>query len=256
MTDGPWLGDACSLVDAFRAGEITPLEALEASLEAIDELKLNAFSFIDADAARKRAANADVSQPFGGVPVGIKELDPVEGWPYTEASLVFKDRKATYTSTWLRAPARGRRQPGRTDDRERVRRAERQHDEDQRRHRQRLEPVADGRRIVRRELASAVSRRTRPDRVRRRRRRIDPHPGRVQRTARHEGHGRTDPAGAEHAHRADDGRARMPRALGARRRALVRRLRRTRRARPVLASRSWTAGNATSARRPSRACAR
>ena len=25
---GPWLGDATSLVDAFRAGEITPLEAL------------------------------------------------------------------------------------------------------------------------------------------------------------------------------------------------------------------------------------
>jgi Asp-tRNA(Asn)/Glu-tRNA(Gln) amidotransferase A subunit family amidase len=101
MTDGPWLGDACSLVDAFRAGDITPLEALEASLAAIDTSSLNAFSYIDADAARKRAANADVTQPFGGVPVGIKELDPVEGWPYTEASLVFKDRKATYTSTWL-----------------------------------------------------------------------------------------------------------------------------------------------------------
>jgi aspartyl-tRNA(Asn)/glutamyl-tRNA(Gln) amidotransferase subunit A len=97
----PWLGDACSLVEAFRAGEITPLEALEASLEAIAASKLNAFSFLDDEAARKRAANADVSQPFGGVPIGIKELEPVEGWPYTEASLVFKDRKSAYTSTWL-----------------------------------------------------------------------------------------------------------------------------------------------------------
>jgi aspartyl-tRNA(Asn)/glutamyl-tRNA(Gln) amidotransferase subunit A len=100
MTD-PWLGDATSLVDAFRSGEITPVEALEASLDAIDASSLNAFSFVDADAARKRAADADVSLPFGGVPIGIKELDPVEGWPYTEASLVFKDRKATYTATWL-----------------------------------------------------------------------------------------------------------------------------------------------------------
>ena len=32
--------------------------------------------------------------------MGIKELDNVEGWPADDASLVFKDRKATYTSTW------------------------------------------------------------------------------------------------------------------------------------------------------------
>ncbi len=38
-----------------------------------------------------------MSKPFGGVPVGIKELDFVEGWPATEASLVFKDRVATFT---------------------------------------------------------------------------------------------------------------------------------------------------------------
>ncbi|MGQ0434128.1 MAG: amidase [Microthrixaceae bacterium] len=33
------------------------------------------------------------------MPVGVKELDNVEGWPNTEASLVFKDRISTYTST-------------------------------------------------------------------------------------------------------------------------------------------------------------
>ena len=36
MTDSPWLGDACSLVDAFRAGERSPVEELEATLAAID----------------------------------------------------------------------------------------------------------------------------------------------------------------------------------------------------------------------------
>jgi aspartyl-tRNA(Asn)/glutamyl-tRNA(Gln) amidotransferase subunit A len=100
VTDA-WLGDACSLVDAMRAGELTPSEALEGSLAAIERSALNAFCFVDGDGARARAASADVALPFGGVPVGIKELDPVEGWPYSEASLVFRDRVAAYTSTWF-----------------------------------------------------------------------------------------------------------------------------------------------------------
>ena len=36
MTDTPWLGGACSLVDAFRSGERTPLDELEATLDAIE----------------------------------------------------------------------------------------------------------------------------------------------------------------------------------------------------------------------------
>jgi aspartyl-tRNA(Asn)/glutamyl-tRNA(Gln) amidotransferase subunit A len=98
VADTPWQGDACSLVDAFRRGERSPLEELDASLEAIRTSNLNAFSYVDVDAARAAAAIADVSLPFGGVPTGIKELEPVAGWPFTEASLVFKDRVATYTS--------------------------------------------------------------------------------------------------------------------------------------------------------------
>ncbi|MGH9139215.1 MAG: amidase [Acidimicrobiales bacterium] len=101
MSDSPWLGDACSLVDAFRAGERSPVEELEATLAAIDASDLNAFSFVDADGARERARTADVSKPFGGVPVGIKELEHVAGWPATEGSLVFRDRVATYTGTMV-----------------------------------------------------------------------------------------------------------------------------------------------------------
>jgi Asp-tRNA(Asn)/Glu-tRNA(Gln) amidotransferase A subunit family amidase len=102
MTHDPWTGDACSLVDAFRAGEITPPEALELSLAAIERSALNAFSHVDADAARRAARRADVTLPFGGVPVGIKELESVDGWPRTEASLVFADRVGTFTSTHVR----------------------------------------------------------------------------------------------------------------------------------------------------------
>jgi Asp-tRNA(Asn)/Glu-tRNA(Gln) amidotransferase A subunit family amidase len=95
----PWLGDACSLVEAFRDGELSPTEALEGSLAAIERSSLNAVCFIDEEQARKSAEAADVSLPFGGVPIGVKELDPVQGWPQTEASLVFKDRIADYDGT-------------------------------------------------------------------------------------------------------------------------------------------------------------
>ena len=99
MTDTPWLGDACSLVDAFRSGERTPVEELDATLAAIERSELNAFSFLDPDAARDAAARADTSGPFGGVPVGVKELDSVNGWPYTQASVPLKDCVATHDST-------------------------------------------------------------------------------------------------------------------------------------------------------------
>jgi len=100
MTD-PWFDDACSLVDAYRAGTLSPLEALDACLGAIGASELNAFSAVDTEAARAAAATADVSLPFGGVPLGVKELECVDGWPYTEASLVFRDRIADHDSTQI-----------------------------------------------------------------------------------------------------------------------------------------------------------
>jgi len=101
MADTPWQQDASSLVDAFRAGERSPVEELEATLAAIDASELNCFSHLDPERARAAAATADLSLPFGGVPTGIKELEPVLGWPDTQASLVFKDRIATRTANHL-----------------------------------------------------------------------------------------------------------------------------------------------------------
>lgn len=94
-----WQGDACSLVEAFRAGERSPTEELHATLAAIEASDLNAFSFLDPERALAAAAAADLSLPFGGVPIGVKELDAVTGWPYTEACAVFRDRIAEHTST-------------------------------------------------------------------------------------------------------------------------------------------------------------
>jgi Asp-tRNA(Asn)/Glu-tRNA(Gln) amidotransferase A subunit family amidase len=101
MPDTPWTGDACSLVDAFRSGDRSPKEEFEATLSAIEVSQLNCFSFVDPERARQASAQADVSLPFGGVPTGIKELFPFEGWPNTEGSVVFKDRIADHTSRHL-----------------------------------------------------------------------------------------------------------------------------------------------------------
>jgi Asp-tRNA(Asn)/Glu-tRNA(Gln) amidotransferase A subunit family amidase len=99
MADTPWQGDTVSLVEAFRNGERSPVEELDATLAAIERSDVNAFSYLDPDRAREAAANADVSQPFGGVPIGVKELDNVAGWPATEASLTLRDEVADHDST-------------------------------------------------------------------------------------------------------------------------------------------------------------
>jgi aspartyl-tRNA(Asn)/glutamyl-tRNA(Gln) amidotransferase subunit A len=101
MTDTPWQGDTCSLVEAFRRGERSPVEELEAVYAAIDASELNAITFTPRDEALAAARAADVSLPFGGVPVGVKELDDVAGWPSTEACVVFEDRIADHTSVML-----------------------------------------------------------------------------------------------------------------------------------------------------------
>jgi Asp-tRNA(Asn)/Glu-tRNA(Gln) amidotransferase A subunit family amidase len=102
MADTPWLDDACSLVDAYRAGELSPLEALDASIAAIEASELNAVCHTDFEAARQTAAASDVSLPFGGVPMGVKELDRVEGWPYNRASLVFAGNTSEFDHTVIR----------------------------------------------------------------------------------------------------------------------------------------------------------
>ena len=44
----PWLDDASSLADAIRRHEVKSADAVEASLEAIANSKLNALTMLDA----------------------------------------------------------------------------------------------------------------------------------------------------------------------------------------------------------------
>jgi aspartyl-tRNA(Asn)/glutamyl-tRNA(Gln) amidotransferase subunit A len=101
MSDTPWQGDACSLVEEFRAGRRSPVEELQATYAAIEASTLNAFCYLAQEQAEAAARNADVTKPFGGVPIGVKELDQVQGWPDTHASVPLKDHVAEYTGTMV-----------------------------------------------------------------------------------------------------------------------------------------------------------
>ena len=97
----PWLGDATSLVEAFRSGERHPLDELEATLAAVAASDLNAVCFVDAEAARAAARAADPTLPLGGVPVAVKLGAHVTGWPATEASVPLKDEVSDFDGTMI-----------------------------------------------------------------------------------------------------------------------------------------------------------
>jgi amidase len=91
------LGPSASALDlaaALRARELSALELLEACLDAVDERnpELNAVIWRDDEAARAAARDADAriaaseDAPFLGVPIPIKDLTHVAGWPLTYGS--------------------------------------------------------------------------------------------------------------------------------------------------------------------------
>jgi aspartyl-tRNA(Asn)/glutamyl-tRNA(Gln) amidotransferase subunit A len=101
MGELPWQGDAVSLVDAFRAGERSPVEELDVTLNAVEVSELNAISHLDLDASRAAATHADLSQPFGGVPIAVKLGTGVVGWPASEASIPLADQVHPHDSTMV-----------------------------------------------------------------------------------------------------------------------------------------------------------
>jgi amidase len=85
---------ALDLAAALRAGELSAVELLDACLAVVDERnpELNAVVWRDDEAAREEAQAADSrlaagdKAPFLGVPIPIKDLTPVAGWPVTFGS--------------------------------------------------------------------------------------------------------------------------------------------------------------------------
>jgi amidase len=85
---------ALDLAAALRAGELSAVELLDSCLAAVDERnpELNAVIWRDDEAARAAARAADARlaagdrAPFLGVPIPIKDLTAVAGWPVTYGS--------------------------------------------------------------------------------------------------------------------------------------------------------------------------
>ncbi len=85
---------ALELADALRRHELSAVELLDACLRAVDELnpQLNAVIWRNDEDARAAAAEADrrlaagEHAPFLGVPLPIKDLTAVAGWPVTYGS--------------------------------------------------------------------------------------------------------------------------------------------------------------------------
>jgi len=85
---------ALELAAALRERKLSAVELLESCLAAVDALnpQINAVIWRNDDDARAAAADADrrlaagESAPFLGVPLPIKDLTPVAGWPVTYGS--------------------------------------------------------------------------------------------------------------------------------------------------------------------------
>lgn len=100
------------LLEDFRDGKSTPLDATRAALTRIDELngKVNAFRTIEADAALAAAAASaqrwEKGEPCGlldGIPISVKDTLMVEGFAFRQGSLVMPDEPATESAPIARA---------------------------------------------------------------------------------------------------------------------------------------------------------
>jgi amidase len=94
MSDAVTTTSALELAAALRRRELSSVELLDACLEAVDAAngEINAVIWRDDDAARHAAQAADAALARGddaaflGVPLPIKDLTPVSGWPVTYGS--------------------------------------------------------------------------------------------------------------------------------------------------------------------------
>src|ERR1700709_704706 len=94
MADLSPFASALELAEGLRRKEISAVELLDACLSAVDERnpELNAVIWRNDEKARAAAAEADrriaagEQAPFLGVPIPIKDLTPVAGWPVTYGS--------------------------------------------------------------------------------------------------------------------------------------------------------------------------
>lgn len=96
---------ATELAALVRSGEISASELVGASLERIEALdgQINAFTHVDADRALATAAAIQPGdeRPFAGVPIAIKDNQPVDGMPLTFCADLFGDFAAPFDAAFV-----------------------------------------------------------------------------------------------------------------------------------------------------------
>src|SRR5437867_2508311 len=99
---------AIGIADGVRRRTLRAADVVAHHLERIRRLDvpIGAFVHLDAEGATAAAAEIDARVrrgddpgPLAGVPIGVKELEDVGGWPHPRGSRVLADRIATTTST-------------------------------------------------------------------------------------------------------------------------------------------------------------
>ncbi len=100
-TDELYFMPAYELAHRVHQRELSPVELMEATIRRIEALnpKLNAFVSLfpperllaEARQFADRLARGEDIGPFGGLPLGVKDLEDTRGLPNTHGSLVFKD---------------------------------------------------------------------------------------------------------------------------------------------------------------------
>lgn len=119
-TPGVHAGRAATVTetaDLVRSGQVSAQDTVAQALTAVEQTNsaLNAFIHVDADRALDWAREVDRVVARGGdpgalagVPMGVKELQAVEGWPFAMGSTLHAGRLADHTCTLVaRALAAG-----------------------------------------------------------------------------------------------------------------------------------------------------
>jgi Asp-tRNA(Asn)/Glu-tRNA(Gln) amidotransferase A subunit family amidase len=92
---GDWhdLGTLERIAGAVRAGDLDPVDLTSRALRrAAESADLNAVVHLDTEGALATAARHDRRGPLAGIPVLVKEIVEVEGWPFRCGSAAFEDR--------------------------------------------------------------------------------------------------------------------------------------------------------------------
>ena len=104
VSDELWRTSAVEAVGLLRAGEVSPLELVEAALERIEQVDgaINALPTVAADRARDAARRAEPGSPLAGLPIAVKDLTDVAGVRTTYGSPIYADHVPDQSEAMVR----------------------------------------------------------------------------------------------------------------------------------------------------------